>query len=80
MNELEMFRRGMDTHQIAYELKQSEALTYNRIARLREAERMAMNAPHLQASIIAANDAKRNRGVVKYAGAPAGAVRKEWDR
>lgn len=31
MNELEMFRCGMDTYDIALELRQSEALTYNRL-------------------------------------------------
>lgn len=47
MNELEMFRCGMDTYDIALELRQSEALTYNRIEQLRRAERLEAQAAAL---------------------------------
>lgn len=48
MNELEMFRRGMDTYDIALELRQSEALTYNRLEQLRKAERLEAKAQALK--------------------------------
>lgn len=47
MNELEMFRRGMDTYDIAQELRQSEALTYNRLEQLRRAERLEAQSANL---------------------------------
>lgn len=48
MNELEMFRRGMDTYDIALELRQSEGLTYNRLEQLRREERLASQAQSLK--------------------------------
>jgi len=47
MNELEMFRAGMDTYDIARDLRQSEALTYNRLEQLRRAERLEAQAANL---------------------------------
>lgn len=52
MNELEMFRRGMDTYDIALELRQSEALTYNRLEQLRREERFAAQVANLPKPLV----------------------------
>lgn len=52
MNELEMFRRGMDTFDIALELRQSEALTYNRLEQLRRAERLEAQAANIPKPLV----------------------------
>jgi len=52
MNELEMFRAGMDTYDIARELRQSEALTYNRLEQLRKQERLERQAASISRPLV----------------------------
>lgn len=51
MTELELFRQGMDTMQIAEHLNQSEALTYNRLEQLRRSERLEAQAAYMRQPI-----------------------------